>query len=353
MVSVRRVVFPGILPSFLKVRWYKWITGAKIGKGFKISLFSYIISPKVEIGDNCKIGPFTFVEASHTLKLGNRVSISMLTNIRTGTLIVDDDSEIMDNVRIGGIHTQKSSLIMGKRVGIFPYAYINPSYEIFLDDDVGIGGRSHLFTHGAWPSSFHGFPMKYAPITIKKNVWLGWRVTILPGVTIGENTVVQADTLVNKSVSGNSVVSGNPSKVSKLYIFKYKDRNKIKLLTNIFTEYNEYLEYLGEKVSLEIRENEFIIFKIYKKKKINNLVIVCLSEYKEEINVIIKENSFANFSLVTFKDDYRKYEFEHKNFNNFNHFNLLNKTLKGEFNRSIQDIREYFKRFGISFNYEK
>ena len=149
MVSIRRILFPGLLPSFLKVRYYRWFTKARIGKGTKISLFSYIIAKKVNIGKNCRIGPLTFIEIEKTLEMGDYVQIRMLTNIRTGVLKIGDDSEIMDNVRIGGILTHHSKLIMGKRVGIFPYAYVNPSYEIILEDGVGIGGRSHLFTHGA------------------------------------------------------------------------------------------------------------------------------------------------------------------------------------------------------------
>ena len=56
---------------------------------------------------------------------------------------------------------------------------------------------------------------------IKKNVWIGVNVTILPGVTIGENAIVGACSVVTKDVPDNTVVVGNPARV-----IKYLDADK-------------------------------------------------------------------------------------------------------------------------------
>lgn len=53
------------------------------------------------------------------------------------------------------------------------------------------------------------------PVHIKKNAWIGANATILPGVTIGENSVVGAASVVTKDVPDNVVVVGNPAKVIK------------------------------------------------------------------------------------------------------------------------------------------
>lgn len=53
------------------------------------------------------------------------------------------------------------------------------------------------------------------PIIIGDNTWVGVRVTILPGVTIGNYCVVAAGSLVNKDVSDYTVVAGVPAKVIK------------------------------------------------------------------------------------------------------------------------------------------
>ena len=53
------------------------------------------------------------------------------------------------------------------------------------------------------------------PVKIGKNVWIGADCTILPGVTIEENSVIGAGSVVTKNVPNNVVVAGNPAKVIK------------------------------------------------------------------------------------------------------------------------------------------
>lgn len=59
------------------------------------------------------------------------------------------------------------------------------------------------------------------PVHIKRNVWIGVNVTILPGVTIGENAVVGAGAVVTKDVPDNAVVVGSPAR-----IVRYLEPNK-------------------------------------------------------------------------------------------------------------------------------
>ena len=353
MVSIRRMIFPGFLPSFLKIRYYRWFKGYKIGKGSKISFFSYIACPKVKIGTHCRIGPLTFVEASHEINFGNYVSISMMTNIRTGYLIIDNDSEIMDHVRIGGIHTQNSKLIMGKRVGIFPFAYINPSHEIILEDGVGVGGSSHLFTHGAWMSLYDGYPVKYAPITLKKNVWLGWRVTILPGVTVGENSVLQADTLVSKNVPENSIVSGNPAKIRNLYVFKYKIERKYKIINDIMKDYAEYMNYLGIKATYQADELFSCVSFEKKSNKPYFQILIWHTDSHQALNETIREKfqkaKLLNVILFT-KEMFDNIRTDFKN-KTISYFDLERKILLGPLNENTDDVREFLKRSGITFDY--
>ena len=53
-------------------------------------------------------------------------------------------------------------------------------------------------------------------IRIKKNAWVGARVSILPGVTIGENAIVGTGSVVTKDVPDNAVAVGVPAKIVKM-----------------------------------------------------------------------------------------------------------------------------------------
>ncbi len=58
--------------------------------------------------------------------------------------------------------------------------------------------------------------LEYArPITVGNNVWIGANVSVLPGVTIGDNCVIGAGSVVNRDIPANTVAAGNPCKVIK------------------------------------------------------------------------------------------------------------------------------------------
>lgn len=86
---------------------------------------------------------------------------------------------------------------------------------ITIEDGVLIAPKVSLLTegHSISPSKRHGLVPK--SIHIKKNAWIGANATILQGVTIGENSVVAAGSVVSKDVPDNVVVGGTPAKIIK------------------------------------------------------------------------------------------------------------------------------------------
>lgn len=61
-----------------------------------------------------------------------------------------------------------------------------------------------------------------SPIVIKRNAWIGAGATILPGVIVGENSVVAAGAVVSRDVPPNTVVAGIPAKVVKTITDRYE-----------------------------------------------------------------------------------------------------------------------------------
>lgn len=86
---------------------------------------------------------------------------------------------------------------------------------ITIEDDVLIGPKVSLITesHPLNPAERKALVVK--PIVIKRNAWIGANAAILQGVTIGENSVVAAGSVVSKDVPDNVVVGGTPAKIIK------------------------------------------------------------------------------------------------------------------------------------------
>jgi acetyltransferase-like isoleucine patch superfamily enzyme len=107
----------------------------------------------------------------------------------------------------------------GKHIRIGKNVFINHACSfldlggITIEDDVLIGPRVNLTTenHPVDPTKRKHLNLKQ--ILIKRNAWIGAGATILPGVTVGENSIVAAGAVVNKDVPPNTIVGGIPAKM--------------------------------------------------------------------------------------------------------------------------------------------
>lgn len=86
--------------------------------------------------------------------------------------------------------------------------------QITIGDDVQIGPNVQLLTpvHPVEPDSRRNKLEAAKPISIGDNVWLGGAAIVCPGVTIGENTVVGAGSVVTKDLPANVLAVGNPAR---------------------------------------------------------------------------------------------------------------------------------------------
>lgn len=109
----------------------------------------------------------------------------------------------------------------GRNIRVGKNVFINHCCEfmdrggITLEDKVLIGPKVNLITinHPVKPSERRA--TYCAPIVIKKNAWIGAAVSVMPGVTIGENSIVAANAVVTRDVPPNTIVGGIPAKVIK------------------------------------------------------------------------------------------------------------------------------------------
>ena len=89
--------------------------------------------------------------------------------------------------------------------------------QVTIGDDCFIGPNVSIYTacHSTDPVERNSRREWAEPVTIGDIVWIGGSVTILPGVTIGDNVTIGAGSVVTKDIPSNSIAVGNPCKVMK------------------------------------------------------------------------------------------------------------------------------------------
>ena len=144
----------------------------KLGKDVRI--FAFVNMYGCEVGDNSKVG--AFVEIQKGARIGKNVKVSSHTFICEGVTIEDD-------------------VFVGHNV-----SFINDKYP----RSTAPGGG--LQTEADW---------KVVNTLVKKGASIGTSSTILCGVTIGENAIVGAGSVVTKDVPPNTIVAGVPARIKR------------------------------------------------------------------------------------------------------------------------------------------
>jgi len=146
---------------------------------------------------------------SHTViyagnRIGNKFQTGNKANIR-------ELNTIGNNVSIGALTVIEHHIRIGDNVRIHNQAFI-PEYSI-LEDHAWIGPNVVL-TNAKYPLSPGVKENLKGPI-IKKGAKIGANVTILPGIVVGENSLIGAGSVVTKDVPNGAVVVGSPARIIK------------------------------------------------------------------------------------------------------------------------------------------
>ncbi len=157
-------------------------------------------------GENLKTGVFLhWVQGVGDIVLGDNVTVDGKSSFSFAARYAESPRLVVgDNTRIGHGNT----FTIGQEIRIGSHVLFANNVTVF-----DVSG------HPVDPTQrYLGFPSeieKVRPVVIGDNVWLGTNSIILPGVTIGDNSVVAAGSVVRDSVPPNTVVSGNPAQVVK------------------------------------------------------------------------------------------------------------------------------------------
>ncbi|HQY16708.1 MAG TPA: acyltransferase [Ilumatobacteraceae bacterium] len=118
---------------------------------------------------------------------------------------------------VGEGRARASRVTMGRNCWINDSCSIDASDTITMGDGVAFGHEVMLITstHEIGPHQYRAGKDTTQPITIGDGVWIGARAVVLPGVTIGNGSIVAAGAVVNRPVGSNVLVAGVPARFVK------------------------------------------------------------------------------------------------------------------------------------------
>jgi acetyltransferase-like isoleucine patch superfamily enzyme len=140
---------------------------------------------------------------------GNRIGKGFQTG--HGALVREENT-IGDDVSIGSGSIVEHHVKIGNRVRLHSNVFV-PEFSV-LEDDCWLGPNVVL-TNARYPRS-PKVKEQLAGSRIKRGAKIGANVTILPGVTIGEDALIGAGSVVTKDVPAGAVVAGNPARLIKM-----------------------------------------------------------------------------------------------------------------------------------------
>ena len=164
--------------SHVLLVWYRSLyAGLEIGRGVHMERDVHL---SVVRGGHLQIGENTAIKAGVAIDVEGELAIGANSFIGSGTIIVAAER-----------------IMIGEDCLIAAYATIRDQDHVIEDPLTPYRTQGRIS----------------APIIIGRNVWIGTKATILRGVTIGDNSVIGANSVVTNDVKSNCVAVGNPAKV--------------------------------------------------------------------------------------------------------------------------------------------
>ncbi len=214
---------------------------------------SYIEADYIELGENFSIGKDVHISVRKNCIIGKNGRFGDGVKIIAENLTIGDHFfHSIPGLKIGGGGSQlvDANVTIGDRCTVHNN-YINPARPVTMGNDVGLAPDVIMITHGFWSSCLEGYPTVYKPISLGNNVIVGQRAMLLPGVTVPDNVVIGAASVVTKGckMESNKIYAGNPARFMRDIIPPTRDEQRalaedvIQAYLQRATEENSYPDF--------------------------------------------------------------------------------------------------------------
>jgi acetyltransferase-like isoleucine patch superfamily enzyme len=194
-------------------------------------LCSYIDGGHIELGENFSIGKNVHITARNYCVIGKNARFADNVEITVENLIIGDHFfHYTPGLEIGGGGSQfaGADVTIGDRC-VLHNNYINVARPVNIGNDVGLSPDVKIITHGFWASCLEGYPTVYEPVTLGNNVIVGQGAMFLPGVTVPDNVVIGAASVVSRGckMEPNKIYAGNPAQFVRDIVSPTKDEQRV------------------------------------------------------------------------------------------------------------------------------
>lgn len=192
----------------IRVRRLALGAGVRIGRGVRIE------GGEVRLGAGVSVVRHATINVADRLDIGAGGTVGEAAEISGRDVRIGQELWMLPGAKIGGgsAFERSSRLEAGHFLHLGVHTLVNTARPVVLGNEVGLGTRTSIYTHGAYPSRLMGFPVAFDGVGIGDHSWLPGAI-VNPGVRIGRNCVIGVNSLVTSDVPDGALAAGSPAKV--------------------------------------------------------------------------------------------------------------------------------------------
>jgi len=290
------------------------------------------------LGEGVRLASGVHLKAN-TIVLADGACIGEDVRLHSGEILVGEGARIAARCRadLSGGQTEASRLALGPASLIAEEARLNTCRSIIIGEQSAISPRAMLFTHSYWQSVLDGYPALFGDVIVGDHAWVGAGCQILPGVNIGDGSVVMSNSTVVDHVASGTMVAGVPAQTIRHNLGqKLDDKEKVTVLSQILAEFSDQLIAKGCTVTESGAGAQYRI----ERSDLGMRQIVLLTH---ENGVSADQTEITDEMIVISLLPFRPHNPEQP------HFSLHDHQFHGKEDALVFELRNTLRRHGIRF----